>query len=146
MVQAQIGDTVKINFTGKLEDGSVFGSTTNQEPLEFKLGEGQILPGVEKGIEGMNVGESKTIKVPPEQAYGQHRKELVEEVGRDQFPKDIEPKVGQRFNVPQSNGQTTVVRVVNVSESMVTLDANHPLAGKDLTFELELLDIPSRTE
>jgi peptidylprolyl isomerase len=146
MVQAQIGDTVKINFTGKLEDGSVFGSTTNQEPLEFKLGEGQILPGVEKGIEGMNVGESKTIKVPPEQAYGQHRKELVEEVGRDQFPKDIEPQVGQRFNVPQSNGQTAVVRVVNVSESKVTLDANHPLAGKDLTFELELLDIPSRTE
>jgi peptidylprolyl isomerase len=146
MVQAQIGDTVKINFTGKLEDGSVFGSTTNQEPLEFKLGEGQILPGVEKGIEGMNVGESKTIKVPPEQAYGQHRKELVEEVGRDQFPNDVEPKVGQRFNVPQSNGQTAVVRVVNVSESMVTLDANHPLAGKDLTFELELLDIPSRTE
>jgi len=146
MVQAQIGDTVKINFTGKLEDGSVFGSTTDREPLEFKLGEGQILPGVEKGIEGMNVGESKTIKVPPEQAYGQHREELVEEVGRDQFPKDVEPQVGQRFKVPQSNGQTMVVRVVNVSESMVTLDANHPLAGKDLTFELELLGIPSRTE
>jgi peptidylprolyl isomerase len=145
MVQAQIGDTVKINFTGKLEDGSVFGSTTDREPLEFKLGEGQILPGVEKGIEGMNVGESKTIKVPPEQAYGQHRKELVEEVGRNQFPKDVEPQVGQSFKVPQPNGQAAVVRVVNVSESTVTLDANHPLAGKDLTFELELLDIPSRT-
>jgi peptidylprolyl isomerase len=146
MAQAQIGDIVKIHFRGKLEDGSVFGSTTDQEPLEFKLGEGQIIPGVEKGVEGMNVGESKTIKVRPEQAYGQHREELVEEVGRDKFPKDVDPQVGQSFKVTRSDGQATVVRVVNVSESKVTLDANHPLAGRDLIFELELLDIPSRTE
>ncbi len=146
MERAQKGDTVKIHFTGKLEDGSVFGSTTDREPLEFKLGEGRIIPGVEKAVEGMNVGESKTVKVPSELAYGQRREELFEEVSRDQFPKDVEPQVGQKFEVPRSDGQATVVRVVNVSESTVTLDANHPLAGRDLTFELELLDISSKTE
>jgi peptidylprolyl isomerase len=148
MAQAKTGDTVKINFTGKLEDGTIFGSTTNREPLEFKLGEGGIIPGVESAVEGMNVGESKTVKVPPEQAYGQHQAELVAEVSRDQFPKGVEPKIGQKFEVAQSDeqGNVRVVRVVNVSESTVTLDANHPLAGRDLTFELELLEIPSKTE
>jgi peptidylprolyl isomerase len=148
MAQAETGDTVKIHFTGKLEDGTIFGSTTAREPLEFKLGEGGIIPGVESAVEGMNVGESKTVKVPPEQAYGQHQAELVQEVSRDQFPKDVEPKIGQKFEVPQPGelGQAMVVRVVNVSESTVTLDANHPLAGRDLTFELELLEIPSKTE
>jgi len=148
MAQAKTGDTVKIHFTGKLEDGTVFSSTASREPLEFELGEGRIIPGVEKAVEGMNVGESKTVKVPPEQAYGQHQAELVEEVSREQFPEGIEPQVGQKFEVPQSDeqGQAMVVRVVNVSESTVTLDANHPLAGRDLTFDLELLEIPSKTE
>jgi peptidylprolyl isomerase len=145
MAQAKRGDTVKINFTGKLEDGTVFSSTANQKPLEFKLGEGKIIPGVEKAVEGMNVGESKTVEVPPEQAYGQHQAELVQEVSRDRFPKDVEPQVGQRFEVPQQQGQSMAVKVVDVSESIVTLDANHPLAGRDLTFELELLEIPSTT-
>jgi peptidylprolyl isomerase len=146
MAQAKKGDTVKIHFTGKLEDGTVFGSTADREPLEFKLGEGKIIPGVEKAVEGMNVGESKTFEVPPEQAYGQHQAELVQEVSRDQFPKDVEPKIGQKFEVPQQEGLPMAVRVVNVSESTVTLDANHPLAGRDLTFDLELLEIPSKTE
>ncbi len=148
MAQAKTGDTVKIHFTGKLEDGTVFGSTANREPLEFELGEGRIIPGIEKAVEGMNVGESKTVKVPPEQAYGQHQAELVQEVSRDQFPKDAEPQVGQKFEIPQPDErvQAMVVRVVNVSESTVTLDANHPLAGRDLTFELELMDVPSKSE
>ena len=146
MAQAKTGDTVKIHFTGKLEDGTVFGSTTNRGPLEFKLGEGEIIPGVDSAVEGMNVGESKTVKVPPEQAYGQHQAELVAEVSRDQFPKDVEPKIGQKFEVPQQEGQPMAVRVVDVSESTVTLDANHPLAGRDLTFDLELMEIPSTTE
>lgn len=143
MAQAKRGDTVKINFTGKLEDGTVFSSTANREPLEFELGEGKIIPGVEKAVEGMNVGESKTVEVPPEQAYGQHQAELVQEVSRDRFPKDVEPQVGQKFEIPQQQGQSMAVKVVDVSESTVTLDANHPLAGRDLTFELELLEIPS---
>jgi peptidylprolyl isomerase len=146
MAQAEIGDTVKIHFTGKLEDGTVFGSTANREPLEFELGEGRIIPGIEKAVEGMNVGESKTVNVPPEQAYGQHRAELVQEVSRDRFPKGVEPQVGQQFEIPQQEGRPTAVKVVDVSESTVTLDANHPLAGRDLTFDLELLEIPSATE
>ena len=146
MAQAEAGDRVKINFTGKLEDGSVFANTADSEPLEFQLGEGEIIPGVENAVEGMNVGESKTVKVPPEQAYGQRRDELLEEVGRDKFPKDIEPQVGQKFDVPQQEGPPMVVRVVDVSEQTVTLDGNHPLAGRDLTFELELIEIPSKSE
>jgi peptidylprolyl isomerase len=146
MAQAKRGDTVKINFTGKLEDGTVFSSTANRKPLEFELGEGKIIPGVEKAVEGMNVGESKTVEVPPEQAYGQHRAELVEKVGRDRFPKDAQPKVGQRFEIPQQQGLPMAVRVVDVSESTVTLDANHPLAGRDLTFDLQLMEIPSKAE
>jgi FKBP-type peptidyl-prolyl cis-trans isomerase 2 len=146
MGQAKTGDTVKIHFTGKLDDGTVFGSTAERGALEFKLGEGQIIPGVEKAVEGMNVGESKTVKVAPEEAYGQRIAELVQEVKRDEFPKGVEPKVGQRFEVPQEEGQRMGVRVVEVSESSVTLDANHPLAGRDLTFELELLEIPSKAE
>ena len=146
MAQAKTGDTVKIHFTGKLEDGTVFGSTANREPLEFELGEGRIIPGIEKAVEGMNVGESKTVEVPPEQAYGQHQAELVQKVSRDRFPEDVEPQVGQEFEIPQQEGRPMAVRVVDVSESTVTLDANHPLAGRDLTFELELLEIPSKTE
>ncbi len=144
MAQAKKGDTVKIHFTGKLEDGTVFSSTADREPLEFKLGEGQIIPGVEKAVEGMNVGESKTVEVSPEQAYGQRRAELVEEVSRDRFPKDAEPKVGQKFEVPQQQGRPMAVRVVDVSETTVTLDANHPLAGRDLTFDLQLMEIPGQ--
>ena len=145
MAQAKAGDRVKINFIGKLENGMVFANTADSEPLEFQLGEGRIIPGVEKAVEGMNVGESKTVKVPPEQAYGRRRDELVEEVGRDKFPKEIELQVGQKFDIPQQEGQPMVVRVVDVSEQTVTLDGNHPLAGRELTFELELIEIPSKS-
>jgi len=144
MAQAKSGDTVKLNFTGKLKDGSVFGSTAEQEPLEFKLGEGQVIPGVEKAVAGMEVGESKTVELSSEQAYGAHQEELIEKVERDKFPEGTNPQVGQRFEVPQPDGKKMMVRVVEVSDSAVTLDANHPLAGKDLTFELELLEIPSQ--
>ena len=146
MAQAKEGDRVKINFTGKLEDGSIFANTADSEPLEFNLGEGKIIPGIENAVEGMNVGESRTVNVNPEQAYGQRQDELVEEVGRDQFPQNVEPKVGQSFEVPQQAGQPMVVRVIDVSEQTVTLDGNHPLAGRDLIFELELLEISSTSE
>jgi peptidylprolyl isomerase len=141
MAQAKKGDSVKINFTGKLEDGSVFANTADGEPLEFKLGEGKIIPGIENAVEGMNVGESKSVEVPPEDAYGQRREELIQVVSRDKFPKNVEPRVGQQFEVSQQQGQSMVVRVVDTSEQSVTLDANHPLAGRDLTFDLELLEV-----
>jgi peptidylprolyl isomerase len=146
MAQAKSGDKVKVNFIGKLENGSVFANTADSEPLEFKLGENKIIPGIENAVKGMNVGESKTVNVNPEQAYGQHRDELVEEVSRDMFPENVEPKVGQRFEIPRQAGQPMVVSVVDVSEQTVTLDGNHPLAGRDLTFELELLEISSTSE
>ena len=141
MAQAKKGDSVKISFTGKLEDGSVFANTAEGKPLEFKLGEGQILPGIENAIEGMNVGESKSIKIPPEEAYGHRREELVEQVDRDRFPTNVEPQVGQRFEIPQPQSRPMVVQVIDVSEEKITLDGNHPLADKELTFDLELVEI-----
>lgn len=141
MTQAKTGDSVKINLTGRLEDGSIFMSTDEGKPLEFKLGEGKILPGIEHAVEGMNVGESKSVNVPPEQAFGQPQQELIEKVNRDAFPDNIQPEVGQQLQVPQQQGQPMVVRVADVSEQSVTLDANHPLAGKDLAFDLELVEV-----
>jgi len=146
MAQAKRGDNVKISFKGKLEDDSVFANTDDSEPLEFMLGEGRILPGIENAVEGMNVGESKSVKVPPEEAYGEREEGLVETIGRDEFPKEVEPKVGQQFKVPQQTGEPVVVRVVDVSEQSVTLDGNHPLAGRELTLDLELLEIIPRRE
>lgn len=146
MDQAQKGDGVKVNFTGKLEDGTVFANSEQSEPLEFKLGDGKIIPGIENAVEGMNVGESKSVQVPPDQAYGQRREELVVEVGRDKFPKDVNPEVGQKFEVQQQEGQPMVVRVIDSSDQSVTLDGNHPLAGRELTFDLKLLEITSKSE
>jgi peptidylprolyl isomerase len=146
MVQAQTGDIVKIDFTEKLEDGSIFASTAESKPLEFKLGEGKIIPGIEKAVEGMNIGESRSVKVPPEQAYGQRRDELVEAISRDKFPKDAEQQIGQKFEISQQEGPSITVRVVDVSDQTVTLDGNHPLAGMPLTFDLKLLEIPSKNK
>jgi peptidylprolyl isomerase len=141
MTRAKHGDSVKINFTGKLEDGSVFANTADSEPLEFKLGEGKILPSIENAVEGMEVGQSKSVKVPPEKAYGRRRDELIGEVGRDKFPENVAIKVGQQFEVPQPEGRSMVVKVVDVSEQTITIDGNHPLAGRELNFDLELLEI-----
>ncbi len=141
MAEAKKGDNVKINFTGKLKDGSVFANTVDSKPLEFKLGEGKIIPGIEEAVEGMEVGESKSVQVPADRGYGQRRDELVVDVGRDKFPKDVEPQLGQKYEVPQQQGGPMMVRVVEVSDQSVKLDGNHPLAGRELTFDLELLDI-----
>lgn len=146
MTQAKAGDSVRINFKGKLQDGSVFANTAEDEPLEFKLGDGKILPGIENAVQGMDVGDTKSVTLSPEQAYGPRREELIGEVGRDNFPTNVEPKIGQRFEVPQQQGQPMVVRVVNVSDQSIKLDGNHPLAGKELTFDLELLDIVPQGE
>lgn len=141
MAQAKHGDTVKVHYTGKLDDGTVFDTSNNREPLQFTIGDGQLIPGFEHTVVGMNTGESRTINIQAEDAYGLHHKEMVGVVGRDQFPPDLEVKVGQQFNTDNQDGRTIIVTVTNVSESNVTLDANHPLAGKDLTFDINLVEI-----
>jgi len=141
MAEAKNGDTVKVHYTGKLDDGTVFDTSADREPLQFTIGEGQIIPDFEQAIVGMNPGESKTIQIPSDNAYGPHHKEMVMEVDRSEFPADLEPKVDQRLQVRQQDGQAFPVTVTDVSETKVTLDGNHPLAGKDLTFDIQLSEI-----
>lgn len=140
MTQAKAGDTVRVHYTGTLEDGSVFDSSQGREPLEFTLGEGQVIPGFEEAVLGMEPGESKRVTIPSTEAYGPRREELMLEVGKEEFPPDVRPEVGQRLQMVQGE-QAMVVLVREVGDRSVTLDANHPLAGEDLTFELELVRI-----
>ncbi|KPL04127.1 MAG: peptidylprolyl isomerase [candidate division Zixibacteria bacterium SM23_73_2] len=141
MTKAKNGDRVKVHYTGKLDDGRVFDSSVKREPIEFIIGKGQVIPGFEKAVEGMNPGESKTTKVPPEKAYGPRREEMIVEVEREKIPAQLDPKVGQRLQLQQPDGRVIRVTVTDVSESSVTLDANHPLAGKELTFDIQLVEI-----
>lgn len=141
MTQASHGDTVKVHYTGKLEDGTVFDTSVNRKPLEFTIGHRQVIPGFEQAVVGMNPGQSKTTKVPADKAYGPHREELVLKLDCHDFPKHLEPKVGQQLEARHENGDIIQLLVTNVSGSGVTLDANHPLAGRDLTFEIQLLEI-----
>lgn len=141
MPQAQYGDEVKVHYTGKLEDGTVFDASTDRSPLKFIIGDGQIIPGLEKAILGMSLGEAKTVKVPMDEAYGPRREEMILVVDREEFPVHMKPEVGQLVEMRHPNGRRITVTVTGVSESSVTLDANHPLAGKDMTFDIELLEI-----
>jgi len=139
--QAQLGDTVKVHYTGTLEDGTVFDSSIDREPLEFTIGEGKLIPGFEEAVVGMSQGESKTVEIPSDEAYGSYYEELVFVVERDQLPPDLQPEVGQQLQFQQEDGTIVTLTVIDVSELSVTLDANHPLAGKDLTFEIQLVEI-----
>jgi len=141
MAKAKNGDTVTVHYTGKLEDGTVFDSSANRDPLEFTLGEGLLIPGFEQAVLGMSPGESKTAEVSADQAYGPHREEMVVEIDRQEFPPHFQPEVGQQLQIPQSEGQVARLIVTAVSEQKVTLDANHPLAGRDLTFDIQLVEI-----
>ncbi len=141
MIKAKDGDTVRVQYTGKLEDGSVFDSSMENDSLQFTIGKGQVLHGVEQAVIGMQPQESKTVLVPAAEAYGPHRDEMTTQVQRSQFPDSVELKVGQRLQINQKNGQSIAVSVLGLSDSTVTLDANHPLAGKDLTFDLQLVEI-----
>ncbi len=141
VAQAQLGDTVQVHYTGKLEDGTVFDSSLEREPLRFTLGQGELIPGFEEAVVGMNPGDRKTETIGADQAYGPYRPEMCIEVDRQQFPPDIEPHVGQRLQMTQPNGGAVPVMVTEVSATQVTLDANHPLAGKDLIFEITLVAI-----
>jgi peptidylprolyl isomerase len=141
MSKAKNGNTVKVHYTGKLDDGSVFDSSFEGDPIQFKIGEEKLLLDFEKAVVGMNVGESKTIQIEPNNAYGPYHDKLVMPVNRDQLPSDLEPKVGQHLETTMKDGQSIVFLVTEVNDASVTLDANHPLAGKDLTFDIQLMEI-----
>jgi peptidylprolyl isomerase len=141
MSQAKCGDRVKVHFTGRLENGEVFTSSADSEPLEFTLGSRQVIPGFEKAITGMEVGETKTVTLPPEEAYGPRQEDLVVDVEKSNFPEDITPLIGEQLEIPQEDGEPLKVTVADVSEDTVSLDANHPLAGYTLTFTVILVAV-----
>lgn len=139
--KVKTGDTVKVHYTGKLEDGEVFDTSVEDEPLEFTVGSGMLIPGFEEAVIGMAPGESKTLTIPSEQAYGPYVEEKVVQVERSYMPSDFVPEIGQQLEIQQSSGEIIPVIITDVSESVVTLDANHPLAGMDLIFEIQVLEI-----
>ena len=141
MAQAKAGDTVKVHYTGKLDDGTIFDTSADRDPMQFTIGEGQLISDFEQAVVGMSPGESKTVQIPSENAYGPHHEEMIMVVDRSEFPKDLEPKVDQMLQVRRQDGHTFAVKVTDVSENKVTLDANHPLAGQDLTFDIQLSEI-----
>ncbi|SIS69412.1 FKBP-type peptidyl-prolyl cis-trans isomerase 2 [Roseivivax lentus] len=141
MTEVKTGDTVAIHYTGTLNDGSTFDSSDGRDPLEFTVGSGQIIPGLDKALPGMSVGDKKTVEIPADEAYGQRQDEAMQTVPREQIPADIPLEVGTQLQVQTPTGQVMPVMVAEVTEAEVTLDANHPLAGKDLNFAIELVDI-----
>ncbi|MHB9110346.1 MAG: FKBP-type peptidyl-prolyl cis-trans isomerase [Armatimonadota bacterium] len=137
MPAAQNGDTVAVHYTGKLEDGTVFDSSRDREPFKFTIGKGQVIPGFEQAVTGMEVGDSTTVTIPAEQAYGPVEGDMIATFPRSQFPADMPLKVGDRLQLRSEDGQVFFAGVVEVNDDTVTLDANHPLAGKTLVFEIE---------
>ena len=140
-MKAGKGSKAKVHYTGKLDDGSVFDTSNGREPFEFVLGEGQVIPGFEKAVDGLAPGESKTTKIPFAEAYGPHLKERVVKIDRKDLPKGEKTKIGDTLTGQSSDGQTTQAKVTKISDNEITLDANHELAGKDLTFEIELVSV-----
>ncbi|SDI50003.1 FKBP-type peptidyl-prolyl cis-trans isomerase [Lutimaribacter saemankumensis] len=141
MTQVKPGDTVRIHYTGTLADGSTFDSSEGRDPLEFTVGSGQIIPGLDKAMPGMEVGEKKVVEVPCDEAYGQPDPNARQAVPRAEIPAEIPLDIGTQLQVQTPQGQVMPVTVAEVTESEVTLDANHPLAGRDLTFAIELVSI-----
>ena len=141
MNQVTGNETVKLHYTGKLNDGQVFDSSLQREPLEVTLGEGRLIPGFEKGLVDMKVNEKKTITIPKEEAYGDVQKELFQQVPKENLPPEIKPEVGMGLMSKNPDGSERQMRVAEVKDDFIVVDANHPLAGQDLTFELELLEI-----
>ena len=141
MTQAKKGDTVKIHYTGRLQDGSVFDSSSDREPLQFTIGNGKVILGFDEAVTGMKVGEKKTAEIPCKKAYGERNASMVMVVDRKQVPAELDPEVGQRLEMGGPTGELLTVHVVAVNDENVTLDANPPLAGEDLTFDLELVEI-----
>ncbi len=141
MTEAKTGDTVRIHYTGTLTDGTTFDSSDGRDPLEFTVGFGQIIPGLDKAIPGMVVGDKKTVEIPSAEAYGARQDEAMQVVPRDQVPEEIDLRPGLQLQVQTPQGQVMPVTVTEVTETEITLDANHPLAGKDLVFNIEMVSI-----
>lgn len=141
MAQAKQGDIVKVRYTGTFDDGTTFDSSDGRDPLQFVIGEGMLIPAFEQAIVGMLPGDSKAVHIPADDAYGPYMDELILEVDKNQIPQYISPEEGMQLQITQDDGSSTVVKVVKLTEEKVFLDANHPLAGKDLNFSIELVDI-----
>ena len=141
MTQAKNGDTVRVHYTGKLADGRVFDSSEKKDPIEVEIGKGKVIPGFENAIVGMEEGETKSVSVPKEEAYGSRRDELVIKVQKNALPENVTPTVGQRLNVQQPNGRVVPVVVTETDEGSITIDANHPLADETLHFDIRLVSV-----
>jgi len=141
MTQAKAGDTVRIHYTGTLDNGTRFDSSEGREPLEFNLGGGQVIPGFDAAVDGMAVGESKTVTIPAAEAYGERHEQLVQQVPREMLPDTIKPAVGMQLQSQSPEGQVMNLVVTEVNDASITVDANHPLAGQALTFSIELVEI-----
>ena len=141
MAQAKKGDTVKVHYTGTLDDGTLFDTSAEREPLKFTVGGGQVIAGFDIAVIDMVPGDKKVSVIPASEAYGDYSKDLVTDVDRERFPADMELEIGQQLQVGLADGEQAVVMVVDLSDTSVTLDANHPLAGQQLTFEIELVEI-----
>jgi len=134
-------NNISVHYTGKLKDGEVFDSSEGREPLKFVVGDGNMIPGFEKGVLGMQINEKKTIEIPFDQAYGDIRKDLFHEVSNENLPQDLKPEIGMQLQSKSQDGSVLNVTIIKVNENSVTIDANHPLAGKDLYFDIEVVEI-----
>ncbi len=141
MAQAKKGDKVQVNYKGYLEDGTIFDSSEGNPPLDVTLGSGMVIPGFDAALVGMEAGEKKTVKIPMDQAYGNHNAEMVMQMPKSQVPPDLKPKIGDKLQVGGPGGELMAVEVIDIDDDFIVLDANPPLAGKDLTFDLELVAI-----
>ena len=141
MTQAKSGDTVSIHYTGTLDDGTEFDSSSGRDPLQFTIGSGQVIPGFDKAVEGMAVGDSKSVNIPAEDAYGPRRDNMVQDVPRTALPEDLDPVEGMALQAKGQDGNVVNLTVTSVKDDSITVDANHPLAGKALNFDIELVDI-----
>ncbi|MBN1182465.1 MAG: peptidylprolyl isomerase [Bacteroidales bacterium] len=141
MQKVEKDNIVKVHYTGRLEDGQTFDSSEDREPLEFKVGAGNMIPGFENAVKGMQLGESKTVTLVPEEAYGNVNQNLIQEISRDLLPADLNPQCGMQLVSESPDGHRTVVSVTDVKEESIIIDANHPLAGKNLIFDIEIVEI-----
>ena len=144
MQQVKNGDKVKVHYHGRFTDGTTFDSSEGREPLEFTVGEGNVIKGFDDGVMGMSIGDKKTVSIQAGDAYGDKNEDMLVEFPKEQFPPDMNPEVGMQLNMTNGNGQVILVTIVEVKEDSVILDANHPLAGRDLVFDIELVSIVNK--
>ncbi|MCF8368931.1 MAG: peptidylprolyl isomerase [Bacteroidales bacterium] len=141
MHKVKEGSTVKVHYTGKLKDGSVFDSSEGRDPLAFTMGAGMMIPGFENGVMGMTLNEEKSVTIQPKDAYGEVREDMIAQVEKKLLPKEIDPKIGMELMSQTPDGQQLIVKIIEVKEDAILVDANHALAGKELTFDIKVVEI-----